>query len=244
MSDMRLFCKTVAVVTAFFLVIVSSRIQAIAGDVPRSWAIVTLTGSATINNAPAFSGQTLSAKNTIATAKSCSLTLDVPRATRLEVSEQTELSVEVLADLLRTELETGRVRLSTAHGTTTRVEIFPGLSVVSDPTMPAKFMAAVKDTTFELQVSEGTVDVVDSRDTSKGQQVTHVGPNMTFSNTGVLQNNNNQSNLTTGQRVAIIIAAGGVLALVLAILTGDDPVADGPGGCVVAPSGLSPQNPC
>jgi anaerobic glycerol-3-phosphate dehydrogenase len=110
--------------------------------------------------------------------------------------------------------------------------------------MPAKFMAAVKDTTFELQVSEGTVDVVDSQDTSKGQQVTHVGPNMTFSNTGVLQNNNNQSNLTTGQRVAIIIAAGGVLALVLAILTGDDPVADGPGGCVVVPSGLSPQNPC
>lgn len=242
MSDMRPFYKTVAVVTAFFLFIVSSRIQAVAVEVARNGAIVTLTGSATINNAPAFSGQTLFAKNTITTTKSSSLTLDVPRATRLEVSEQTELRVEVLADLLRTELETGRVSLSTAQGTTTRVEIFPGLSVVSDPTMPAKFMVAVKDTTFELRVSEGAVDVVDSRETN--QQVTHVGPNMTFSNAGLLQPNNAQSNLTTGQRVAIIVAAGGALALIIAILTGDDPAADGPGGCVIAPSGQSPQNPC
>lgn len=244
MSDMRLFCEIVAVVTAFFLVTVSAPIQAVAGEAPRSWAIVTLTGSATINNAPAVSGQTLSAKNTIATAKSSWLTLDVPRATRLEVSEQTELSVEVLADLLRTELKTGRLSLSTMRGSTARVEILPGLSVVSDPTMPSKFTVAAKDTSFELRVSEGGVDVVDSRDTSKGRQVTHLGPNMTFSNAGLVQPNNVQSNLSTGQRVAIIIAAGGALALVIAILTGDDPVADGPGGCVIVPSGQSPQNPC
>jgi hypothetical protein len=245
MSDMRLFCKTVAVVTAFFLVIVSSRIQAVAGEVPRSWAIVTLTGSATINNAPAISGQTLSAKNTIATDISSSLTLDVPRATRLEVSEQTELRVEVLADLLRTELKTGRLRLSTLPGTPARVEILPGLSVVSDPTMPSKFTIAANVTNFELQVSEGAVDVVDSREASKGPQVTHVGPNMTFSNAGLLQTNNDQSNLTTGQRAAIFIAAGGALALLFVlIVTGDDPVADGPGGCVIVPSGQSPQNPC
>jgi hypothetical protein len=245
MSDMRLFCKTIAVVTAFFLVIVSSRIQAVADDAPRSWAIVTLTGSATINNAPAISGQTLSAKNTIATAKSCSLALDVPRVTRLEVSEQTELRVEVLADLLRTELMTGRVGLSTMQGTTTRVEILPGLSVVSDPTMPSKFTVAAKDMKFELRVSEGAVDVIDSRETSKGQQVTHVGPNMTFSNAGLVQINNDQSNLTSRERAAIIIAAAGGLALLLIlIVTGDDPVADGPGGCVIAPSGQSPQNPC
>jgi hypothetical protein len=68
MSDMRLFCKSVAVATVFFLVIVSSRVQAVADEVPRSWAIVTLTGSASINNAPAFSGQTLFATNTIVTA--------------------------------------------------------------------------------------------------------------------------------------------------------------------------------
>src|SRR5678815_4899386 len=245
MSDMRLFCKTVAVVTACFLVIVSFRIQAVADEATRSWAIVTLTGSATINNAPAISGQTLFAKNTIATTKSSSLTLDLPRATRLEVSEQTELVVEVLADLLRTELKTGRLRLSTLRGTTTRVEILPGLSVVSDPTIPSEFTVAAKDTNFELRVSEGAVDVVDSRETSKGQQVTHVGPNMTFSNAGLLQTNNDQSNLTTGQRVAIIIAAGGALAfLFIAVVTGNDPVADGPGGCVIAPSGESPQNPC
>ena len=114
---MRLFCKTVAVVTAFFLVIVSSRIQAVANEVPRSWAIVTLTGSATINNAPAISGQTLFAKNTIATTIASSLTLDIPRATRLEVSEETELRVEVLADLLRTELKTGHLSLATLRGT-------------------------------------------------------------------------------------------------------------------------------
>jgi len=244
MSDMRLFCKTVAVVTAFSLVIVSSRIQAAADEVPRSWAFVTLTGSATINNAPAFSGQTLFAKNTIATTISSSLTLDVPRATRLEVSEQTELRVEVLADLLRTELKTGQLRLSTMRGTTTRVEILPGLSVVSDPTMPSKFTVAAKETDFELQVSEGAVDVVDSRETSKDQQVTHVGPNMTFSKAGLLQTNNDQSNLTTGQRAAIFIAVGGALALLFIIVTGNDPVADGPGGCVIAPSGESPQNPC
>lgn len=244
MSDMRLFCKTVAVVTAFFLVIASSRIQAVANEIPRSWAIVTLTGSAIINNAPAVSGQTLSAKNTIATTKSSSLILDIPRATRLEVAEQTELRVEVLDDLLRTELMKGRVRLSTMRGTTTKVEILPGLSLVSDPTMPSKFTVAADETNFELQVSEGAVDVVDSRETSKGQQVTHVGPNMTFSNAGLLQNSNDQSNLSTGQRVAIIVAAGGALALIIAIITGDDPVADGPGGCVIAPSGQSPQNPC
>lgn len=233
MSDMRLLCKTVAVVTAFFLVIVSSRIQAVADEVPRSWAIVTLTGSATINNAPAISGQTLFAKNTIATTISSSLTLDVPRATRLEVSEQTELRVEVLADLLRTELKTGHLRLSTLRGTTTRVEILPGLSVVSDPTMPSKFTVAAKDTNFELRVGEGAVDVVDSRETGKGQQVTHVGPNMTFSNAGLLQTNNDRSNLTTRQRAAIFIAAGGALALLfIAIVTGNDPVADGFGGCV------------
>lgn len=233
MSDMRLFCKTVAVVTAFFLVIVSFRIQAVADEVPRSWAIVTLTGSATINNAPAISRQTLFARNTIATTKSSSLTLDLPRATRLEVSEQTELGVEVLADLLRTELKTGRLRSSTLRGTTTRVEILPGLSVVSDPTMPSKFTVTVKDTNFELRVSEGAVDVVDSRETSKGQQVTHVGPNMTFSNAGLLQTDNDQSNLTTGQRAVIFIAAGGALALLFSVIvTGNDPVADGFGGCV------------
>jgi hypothetical protein len=242
---MRLFCKTVAVVTAFLLVIVSCRIQAVADEVPRSWAIVTLTGSAIINNAPAVSGQTLFAKNTIATTKSSSLILDVPRAARLEVSEQTELRVEVLPDLLRTELKTGRLGLSTLRGTTTRVEILPGLSVISDATMPSKFTVAAEETNFELRVSEGAVDVVDSRETSKGQQVTHVGPNMTFSNVGLLQTNNDQSNLTTRQRVAILIAAGGGLALLfIAIVTGNDPVADGPGGCVIVPSGESPQNPC
>lgn len=244
MSDMRLFCKSVAVVTAFFLVIASLRIQVVADEVPRSWAIVTLTGSATINNAPAISGQTLFAKNTIATTRSSSLILDLPRATRLEVSELTELRVEVLAELLRTELKTGRLRLSTQRGTTTRVEILPGLSVVSDPTIPSKFTVAAKDTNFELRVSEGAVDVVDSRETGKGEQVTHVGPNMTFSNAGLLQTNNAQSNLTTRQRVAIFIAAGGALALLFIVITGNDPVRDGPGGCVIAPSGESPQNPC
>lgn len=240
---MRLFWKTVAVVTAFFLVIVSFRIQAVAGEVPRSWAIVTLTGSATINNAPAISGQTLFAKNTIVTTMSSSLTLALPRAARLEVSEQTELTVEVLADLLRTELKTGLVRLSTLQGTTTRVEILPGLSVVSDPTMPSKFTVAAKDTNFELRVSEGAVDVVDSRETSKGRQVTHVGPNMTFSNAGLLQTSNDQSNLTTGQRAAIFIAAGGALAILfIAIVTGNDPVVDDFGGCVTV-SG-EPQGPC
>ena len=242
---MRLFCKTVAVVTAFVLVIVSCRIQAVADEVPRSWAIVTLTGSAIINNAPALSGQTLFAKNTIATTRSSSLILDVPRATRVEVSEQTELRVEVLPDLLRTELKTGRLGLSTLRGTTTRVEILPGLSVISDATMSSKFTVAAEETSFELRVSEGAVDVIDSRETSKGQQVTHVGPNMTFSNAGLLQTNKDQSNLTTRQRVAIIIAAGGALAfLFIAVVTGNDPVADGPGGCVIAPSGESPQNPC
>jgi hypothetical protein len=233
MSDLRLFCKTVAVATAFFLVIVSFRIQAVADEAPRSWAIVTLTGSATINNAPAVSGQTLFAKNTIATTISSSLTLDIPRATRLEVSEQTELSVEVLADLLCTELKTGHLRLSTLRGTTTRVEVLPGLSVVSDPTMPSIFTVAAKDTNFELRVSEGAVDVVDSRETSKGEQVTHVGPNMTFSNAGLLQTNNDQSNLTTRHRAAIFIAAGGALAfLFIVIVTGNAPVVDDFGGCV------------
>lgn len=242
---MRLFCKTVAVVTALFLVIVSSRIQAVADEFPRSWAIITLTGAATINNAPAISGQTLFARNTIVTRISSSLNLDVPRSVCLEVSEETELSVEVLADLLRAELKTGRLGLSTVQGTTTRVEILPGLSVVSDPTTPARFTVAAKDTNFELRVSEGAVDVIDSRETSKGRQVTHVGPNMTFSNAGLLQTDNDQNNLSTRQRAAIFIAAGGGLALLLiAIITGNDPVADGPGGCVTVPSGRSPQNPC
>ena len=62
MSDLRLVRNTVAVVTAFCLVIVTSRIQAVAGEAPRSWAVVTVTGSATINNAPAISGQTVFAK--------------------------------------------------------------------------------------------------------------------------------------------------------------------------------------
>ncbi len=248
MSDKRLFYKTVAVVTAFFLVIVSLRVQAVADEVPRSWAIVTLTGSATINNAPAVSGQTLFATNTIATAISSSLTLDIPRATRLEVSEQTELRVEVLADLLRTELKTGHLRLSTLRGTTTRVEILPGLSVVSDPTMPAKFTVAAnvaaRDTNFELRVDEGSVDVVDRRETSKGEQVTHVGPNMTFSNAGLLQTNNNQSTLTPRQTAAIFIAAGGALTLLLiAMITGNDPVANDFGGCVTV-SGETSQGPC
>ncbi|HKR11603.1 MAG TPA: hypothetical protein VJT15_06085 [Pyrinomonadaceae bacterium] len=245
MSDMRLFRKIVAVVTAFVLVIVSSRFEAVAGEVPRGGAIVTLTGAATINNAPAVSGQTLFAKNTIATALSSSLTLDLPRTTRLEISEQTELKVEVLADLLRTELKTGRLSLSTVQGTTTRVEILPGRSVVSDPTMPAKFTVAVEDANFELRVSEGAVDVVDSREIDKGRQVTHVGPNMTYSNAGLVQTNDDQSNLSTRQRAAIFIAAGGGFALLfIAIITGNDPVADGPGGCVIVPSGESPQNPC
>lgn len=233
MSEMRLFCKTVAVVTALFLVIVSSRIQAVAGEVHRSWAIVTLTGSATINNAPAISGQTVFAKNTIATSISSSLTLDIPRATRLEVSEQTELTVEVLADLLRTELKMGHLRLSTMQGTTTRVEILPGLSVVSDPTMPSTFTVRAKDASFELRVSEGVVDVVDSRETSKGQQVTHVGPNMTFSNAGLRQTNDDQNNLTNGQRAAIFTAVGAALAvLFIAIVSGNHPVQDSFGGCV------------
>lgn len=230
---MRLFCKTVAVVTAFFLVVTTFRIQALADVVPRSWAIVTVTGAASINNAPAFSGQTVFAKNTIVTTISSSLTLDIPGATRLEVSETTELTVEVLPDLLRTELKTGHLRLSTLRGTNTRVEILPGLSVVSDPTMPARFTVAAQGTDFELRVSEGSVDVVDSRETSKGQQVTHVGPDMTFSNAGLLQTNNDQSHLTTGQRAAIFLAAGGALAILfIALVTGTDPVADDFGGCV------------
>ena len=103
----------------------------------------------------------------------------------------------------------------------------------------------VTDGLSRLLQRVGAVDVVDSRETSKGEQVTRVGPNMTFSNTGLLQTNNGQSNLTTGQRAAIIIAAGGALALLFAlIVTGDDPVADGPGGCVIIPSGVPPQNPC
>ena len=82
-------------------------------------------------------------------------------------------------------------------------------------------------------MSEGAVDVIDSRETSKGEQVTHVGPDMTFSNAGLLKTNNDQSNLTTRQRAAIFIAAGGALALLfIAIVTGNDPVADDFGGCV------------
>ena len=230
---MRLFWKTVTIVTAFCLVIVSSRVPAVADEVPRSWAIVTLTGSATINNAPAISGQTLFATNTIVTTVSSSLTLDV-RATRLEVKEQTELRVEVLADRFRTELKTGHLRLATLRGTTTTVEVLPGLSFVSDPTRPAKFTIAARDTDFELRVSEGAVDVVDNRDTSKDRQVTRVGPNMTFSNAGVAQTNNDQSNLSTRQRAAIFIAAGGALALLFTVIvTGNDPVEFDFGGCVI-----------
>jgi len=229
---MRLFWKTVAIIMAFFLVIVNFRIQAVADEVPRSWAIVTLTGSATINNAPAIPGQTLFAENTIVTTKSSSLTLDV-RATRLEVKEQTALTVEVLADGLRAELKTGHLGLATLRGTTTTVEVLPGLSVVSDPAMPAKFTIAAKDTDFELRVGEGAVDVVDSRETSKGRQVTHVGPNMTLSNAGLLPTNDDQSNLTTRQRAIIFIAAGGALALLFTVIVaGSDPSALDFGGCV------------
>lgn len=241
---MRLFCKTVAVVTAFFLVIVSCRIQTLADVVPRSWAIVTVTGAATINNAPAISGQTLFAKNAIATPVSSSLTLDIPPATRLEVLEQTELTVEVLGELLRTELKTGHLRLSTLRGTTTTVEIPPKLSVVSDPAIPSRFTVAAKDTDFEVRVNEGAVDVIDSRETSKGRQVTHVGPNMQFSNAGLLQANNDRSNLTTRQRASIFIAAGGALALVfIFIVTGNQQVTGNFGGCVTV-SGESSQGPC
>jgi len=232
MSDMRLLWKTVAVLTAFFLIIANS--QAVADEVPRSWAIVTLTGSATINNAPAVSGQTLFAKNTIVTAKSSSLTLDI-RATRLEVKEQTELKVEVLADGLRTELNTGYLRFATLQGTTTTVEVLPGLSVVSDPTMPSRFTVAAKDRGFELRVGEGAVDVVDSRQTSR--QVTHVGPNMRFSNAGLDQLDNDQSNLTTRQAATIFIVAGGALAVLFTVIvTGNKQVTDGFGGCVVVSS--------
>jgi hypothetical protein len=148
MSDTRLFCKTVAVVTTLFLIIAGSQIRGVADEVPRNWAIVTPTGSATINHSPAISGQTVFAKNTIATTTSSSLTLDVPRATRLEVSEQTEVTVEVLPDLFRAELKTGRLRLSTLSGTTTRVEILPGLSVVSDRMIPSKFTVAARTRTL------------------------------------------------------------------------------------------------
>jgi hypothetical protein len=234
MSDMRLLWKTVAVLTVLFWVIANSRIQAVADEVHRSWAIVTLTGSATINNAPAISGQTLFAKNTIVTTKSSSLTLDV-RATRLEVKEQTELRVEVLADGLRTELNTGYLRFATLQGTTTTVEVLPGLSVVSDPTMPSRFTVAAKGTDFELRVGEGAVDVVDSRETSR--QVTHVGPNMRFSNAGLDQIDNDQSNLTTRQGATIFIVAGGALALLFTVIvTGNKRVTDGFGGCVVVSS--------
>jgi hypothetical protein len=228
---MRLLWKTVAVVTVLFLVIANSRIQAVADEVPRSWAIVNLTGSATINNAPAVSGQTLFAKNTIITTKSSSLTLDV-RAARLEVKEQTELEVEVLPDGLRAELNTGYLSFATLQGTTTTVEVLPGLSVVSDPTMPSRFTVAAKDTDFELRVAEGAVDVVDSRETSR--QVTHVGPNMRFSNAGLDQIDNDQSNLTTRQRATIFIVAGAALAVLFTVIvTGNKQVTDGFGGCVV-----------
>ena len=245
MSDMRLFCKTVAAVTAFCLIILSSQIQAVADEVPRSWAIVTLTGSATINNAPAVSGQTLFAANTIATARSSSLILDVPRATRLEISEQTELNVEVRSDLLLAVLKTGHLSFLTVRGAATRVQILPGLSVVSDPTTPANFTVSAMDTNFELKVAEGAVDVLDSRETNKGEQVTHVGPNKTFSNAGLVQTNVDRSSLTTRQRALIFIAAGGSLALLfMAIVIGSDPVTDGPGGCVILSSGRTPQTGC
>lgn len=228
---MRLLWKTVAVLTVLFLVIANSRIQAVADEIPRSWASVTLTGSATINNAPAVSGQTLFAKNTILTTKSSSLTLDA-RATRLEVKEQTELNVEVLADGLRAELNTGYLGFATRQGTTTTVEVLPGVSVISDPAAPSSFTVAAKDTDFELRVAEGAVDVIDSRDTSR--HVTHVGPNMRFSNAGLDQIDNGQSNLTTRQRATIFIVAAGALAVLFTVIvTGNKQVTDGFGGCVV-----------
>lgn len=227
---MRLLWKTVAVLTVLFLVIANSRIQAVADEVPRSWAIVTLTGSATINNAPAVSGQTLFSKNTIVTTKSSSLTIDV-RAARLEVKEQTELKVDVLADGLRAELNTGYLSFATRQGITT-VDLLPGLSIVSDPTLPSRFTVAAKDSDFEVRVAEGAVDVVDSRETSR--QVTHVGPNMRFSNSGLHEIDNDQSNLTTRQRATIFIVAGVALAVLFAVIvTSNKQVTDGFGGCVV-----------
>jgi hypothetical protein len=98
--------------------------------------------------------------------------------------------------------------------------------------MPSKFTVAAKDTDFELRVSEGAVDVVDSRETSKGRQVTHVGPNMTFSSDGLLQTNNDQSNLTNSQRVAIFVAGGALALLFTVIVTGSDPAVFDFGGCV------------
>jgi hypothetical protein len=230
-----------ATITVVALVLLICRTESSANET-RTFGLVTATGSVNINQVPAISGQTLFTDSTITTVADSSLILDVAGASRLEVSENTEVKVGLSSGSIHANLKQGQLTCATRSGTSLDIEIGPGISVVAEAATPSQFTITAQEESFELRVNAGKVDVRDS----KAQKITRVDPGMKYSTSaGLAQNTNTQNSLSEGKRAAIFAVAGGALALLfIVIVTGADPVADGPGGCVIVPSGMSPQNPC
>jgi hypothetical protein len=211
---------------------------------PVAMGLITVTGAATVNNSAAISGQTIFTGSHILTAPESSFTLTIGGAMRLELSETTEIQVEFLPDNLNGTLHGGTLTCSTRPGSSIKLALKDGLSLVSESQVAAQFTVAVRDDEVKVYVNSGVVDIQD--DSREQPSVTRVVEGVPFSTHPVPpappQTGNSLSN---GKRLALFAIIGGVVAAVfITIVSRSNVPIDNFGGCVTTLSPVDTQPPC
>ena len=126
--------------------------------------VVTITGQVTVNGQPAVSSSTLMSGDTVTTAKGSSAVVSLGKLGRIEVQEESTLSLRFSDSGLSATLNSGTVRVSGIGSTVTT----PNATFVGDTAQAGNFVVAVECAQSFVDTTSG---VVTMNEGGKAQQV-------------------------------------------------------------------------
>jgi len=126
--------------------------------------VVTITGQVSVNGQAAVSNSTLMSGDTVTTAKGSSAVVSIGKLGRIEVQEESTLSLRFTDAGLNASLEAGSVRVSGTGATVST----PNATFVGDTTEAGNFSVSVECAQSSVDTTSGTVTMNES---GKTQQI-------------------------------------------------------------------------
>ncbi|MEP6912215.1 MAG: hypothetical protein ABI923_05650 [bacterium] len=196
-------------------------------DSPLATGMTTVKGVVTIDGSPAISGQTIFSGSSIVTAERSESTLYFGNLTRLNLYDESKLTLEFSNSTLSGSLEKGSVR-GFVPGSV-RVDIVTAdASISTDPRQPSAFSVQVESHNTTISVETGRVEI------RTGNSLRSVMAGESFSTgngapllPGPQQNSNNRRMLW------LFLGIGAAVAVLVVAITGRDNEPPCEGGAVI-----------
>jgi hypothetical protein len=185
---------------------------------------ISVVGDVNVDGSKVISGSTIFSDSTISTGQASNATISLGKLGRIELSPNSSLKLSFNETSVTGQLDSGRVSLSTAAGTSANIATKDG-AVVADGSSPALFsvdvecgntMVASQSGNVALQAGNETRQIAAGQDATAGQ----AAPGTRC--TRLTQSGAGMGALSGGALAALLLAAGGAIAAAVIATTSDN----------------------